>query len=282
MTSPALVFLAARRLHTATDAVLEDFGFRCAACGWYGVASAMAVGTSVQETILGIGGTAAQRRADAQALSVARHHATRFVRLSRCPACSRRDGRALGRSTALHAGLGAMVGFTVGCIGVPVGLVVTDVVATPPLPFWPSLLLGVVSGLLTMALYTLRETRDLLRKVDLQVEHAPDVAKRWLLQGRALKVMVQNDHPRVALPASARKSDTTVLHYPFDSPRALPDFRCDSEGVTATLSFSGQPWSTFVPWVAIRAVVAVDAGTRLDTDDVAATTRAAASSSDEM
>jgi hypothetical protein len=34
--------------------------------------------------------------------------------------------------------------------------------------------------------------------------------------------------------------------------------------------------------VAIRAVVAVDAGTRLDTDDVAATTRVAASSSDEM
>ena len=50
-----------------------------------------------------------------------------------------------------------------------------------------------------------------------------------------------------------------VLQVGLDMPVPIPDLRVDEEGIFGTLSFKGIPFTCFVPWVAVFALVGEDA-----------------------
>jgi len=84
-----------------------------------------------------------------------------------------------------------------------------------------------------------------------------DVARALLLRG---SVFVHLD-PRVSgvlVPARLRSQAQVVLQVGLDMPVPIPDLRIDEEGVFGTLSFRGVPFTCFVPWAAVFALVGDD------------------------
>lgn len=63
-------------------------------------------------------------------------------------------------------------------------------------------------------------------------------------------------HLGLRVPDSVLPTEETaeVLCYGLDMPVPIPDLRTDSRGISATLSFSGTPCRTFVPWEAVVGV----------------------------
>lgn len=84
-----------------------------------------------------------------------------------------------------------------------------------------------------------------------------DVARALLLRG---SVFVHLDPRRsgVLVPARLRHQAQVVLQVGLDMPVPIPDLRVDDEGIFGTLSFKGVPFSCFVPWAAIFALVGED------------------------
>jgi stringent starvation protein B len=85
-----------------------------------------------------------------------------------------------------------------------------------------------------------------------------DVARALLLRG---SVFIHLD-PRqqgVLVPARLRLQPQVVLQVGLDMPVPIPDLRIDEEGVYGTLSFKGVPFTCFVPWAAVFALVGDDA-----------------------
>lgn len=85
-----------------------------------------------------------------------------------------------------------------------------------------------------------------------------DVARALLLRG---SVFVHLD-PRqagVLVPTRLRLQAQVVLQVGLDMPVPIPDLRIDDEGVYGTLSFKGVPFTCFVPWRAVFALVGDDA-----------------------
>ncbi|MEY4513311.1 MAG: hypothetical protein RLZZ450_5433 [Pseudomonadota bacterium] len=85
-----------------------------------------------------------------------------------------------------------------------------------------------------------------------------DVARALLLRG---SVFVHLDPRRsgVLVPARLRYQAQVVLQVGLDMPVPIPDLRVDEEGIFGTLSFKGIPFSCFVPWGAVFALVGEDA-----------------------
>lgn len=78
---------------------------------------------------------------------------------------------------------------------------------------------------------------------------------------RAGNVFVHLD-PRklgVVLPPSLRSKPQVVLQIGWDMPVPIPDLRLDEEGIYGTLSFRGTPFTCFLPWRTVFAVVCEDA-----------------------
>jgi stringent starvation protein B len=63
----------------------------------------------------------------------------------------------------------------------------------------------------------------------------------------------------VLVPARLRIQPQVVLQVGLDMPVPIPDLRIDDEGVYGTLSFKGVPFTCFVPWHAVFALVGDDA-----------------------
>jgi stringent starvation protein B len=63
----------------------------------------------------------------------------------------------------------------------------------------------------------------------------------------------------VLVPARLRHQAQVVLQVGLDMPVPIPDLRVDEEGIFGTLSFKGVPFSCFVPWGAVFALVGEDA-----------------------
>jgi hypothetical protein len=55
----------------------------------------------------------------------------------------------------------------------------------------------------------------------------------------------------VRLPARLLTNPDSILQYGRDMPRPISDLTTTDQGVTATLSFSGAPQPTHVPWPAV-------------------------------
>jgi stringent starvation protein B len=84
-----------------------------------------------------------------------------------------------------------------------------------------------------------------------------DVARALLLRG---SVFVHLDPRRsgVLVPARLRNQAQVVLQVGLDMPVPIPDLRVDEEGIFGTLSFKGIPFSCFVPWASVFALVGED------------------------
>ena len=85
-----------------------------------------------------------------------------------------------------------------------------------------------------------------------------DVARALLLRGSVF-VHLDPRQPGVLVPARLRLQPQVVLQVGLDMPVPIPDLRIDEEGVYGTLSFKGVPFTCFVPWGAVFALVGDDA-----------------------
>ncbi len=63
----------------------------------------------------------------------------------------------------------------------------------------------------------------------------------------------------VLVPTRLRLQAQVVLQVGLDMPVPIPDLRIDEEGVYGTLSFKGVPFTCFIPWGAVFALVGDDA-----------------------
>lgn len=84
-----------------------------------------------------------------------------------------------------------------------------------------------------------------------------DVARALLLRGSVF-VHLDPRRPGVLVPARLRHQAQVVLQIGLDMPVPIPDLRVDEEGIFGTLSFKGIPFSCFVPWNAVFALVGED------------------------
>jgi stringent starvation protein B len=85
-----------------------------------------------------------------------------------------------------------------------------------------------------------------------------DVARALLLRGSVF-VHLDPRRPGVLVPARLRSQAQVVLQVGLDMPVPIPDLRVDEEGIFGTLSFKGIPFTCFVPWGAVFALVGEDA-----------------------
>lgn len=85
-----------------------------------------------------------------------------------------------------------------------------------------------------------------------------DVARALLLRGSVF-VHLDPRRPGVLVPARLRSQAQVVLQVGLDMPVPIPDLRVDEEGMFGTLSFKGIPFTCFVPWGAVFALVGEDA-----------------------
>jgi len=72
-----------------------------------------------------------------------------------------------------------------------------------------------------------------------------------LLRRGWVTIHLDSRRPGVTLPARFMGEPDFRLQYGRDMPRPIPDLATSDEGVTATLSFDGQPQPTHVPWRAV-------------------------------
>lgn len=84
-----------------------------------------------------------------------------------------------------------------------------------------------------------------------------DVARALLLRGSVF-VHLDPRRPGVLVPARLRNQAHVVLQVGIDMPVPIPDLRVDEEGIFGTLSFKGIPFSCFVPWDGVFALVGED------------------------
>lgn len=85
-----------------------------------------------------------------------------------------------------------------------------------------------------------------------------DVARALLLRGSVF-IHLDPRRPGVLVPARLRSQAQVVLQVGLDMPVPIPDLRIDEDGVFGTLSFKGVPFTCFVPWGAVFALVGEDA-----------------------
>lgn len=55
----------------------------------------------------------------------------------------------------------------------------------------------------------------------------------------------------VVIPDQYKEYDAATLNYGYNLLPHIPDLTLTDEGISATLSFEGSPFLTFVPWIAI-------------------------------
>jgi stringent starvation protein B len=84
-----------------------------------------------------------------------------------------------------------------------------------------------------------------------------DVARALLLRGSVF-IHLDPRQPGVLVPARLRAQAQVVLQVGLDMPVPIPDLRVDEEGVFGTLSFKGVPFTCFVPWRSVFALVGED------------------------
>jgi stringent starvation protein B len=85
-----------------------------------------------------------------------------------------------------------------------------------------------------------------------------DVARALLLRG-SLFIHLDPRRPGVLVPSRLRSQAQVVLQVGLEMPVPIPDLRVDEDGVFGTLSFKGVPFTCFVPWGAVFALVGDDA-----------------------
>ena len=85
-----------------------------------------------------------------------------------------------------------------------------------------------------------------------------DVARALLLRGSVF-VHLDPRADQTVVPERLRQQPQVVLQVGLDMPVPIPDLRVDDAGVYGTLSFKGVPFTCFVPWDSVFALVGDDA-----------------------
>jgi len=85
-----------------------------------------------------------------------------------------------------------------------------------------------------------------------------DVARALLLRGSVF-IHLDPRTDQVVVPERLRRQPQVVLQVGLDMPVPIPDLRVDDAGVYGTLSFKGVPFTCFVPWEGVFALVGEDA-----------------------
>ena len=85
----------------------------------------------------------------------------------------------------------------------------------------------------------------------------PEVCRALLNKG---SVFVHLDPSTLGtlIPYRLKFQSQVVLQFGLDMPVPIPDMKLDQAGISGTLSFKGVPFSCFVPWTAVFAVVGED------------------------
>ncbi len=85
-----------------------------------------------------------------------------------------------------------------------------------------------------------------------------DVLLALLQQSPTVFVSFDPRQERVVLPTHLRRTPRLLLQYGMNMTVPIPDLDVGTEGIGATLSFSGSPSWTFVPWAAVFAIICDD------------------------
>ena len=84
-----------------------------------------------------------------------------------------------------------------------------------------------------------------------------DVCRATLLKGSTF-VHLDPSTLGTLIPYTFKFQSQVVLQFGYDMPVPIPDMKLDQAGISGTLSFKGVPFSCFVPWTAVFAVVGED------------------------
>jgi stringent starvation protein B len=85
-----------------------------------------------------------------------------------------------------------------------------------------------------------------------------EVLLALLQQSPTVFVSFDPRQERVVLPSHLRRAPRLLLQYGLNMTVPIPDLDVGAEGVGATLSFSGSPSWTFVPWSSVFAIICDD------------------------
>jgi hypothetical protein len=76
-----------------------------------------------------------------------------------------------------------------------------------------------------------------------------------ILRTESVDLYLDPRRPAVVVPPRFRGDHGLVLRIGRDLPTPIPDLYIDDDGISATLSFDGQPFHCEVPWFAVVAIV---------------------------
>jgi stringent starvation protein B len=91
-----------------------------------------------------------------------------------------------------------------------------------------------------------------------------------LLDRAEARVHLDARRPGVLLPPPLRGEGHVLLDYGYRFTPPIPDLSLDDDGIRATLSFSRQPFSTFVPWSAVYLIADFDGNGAVWQEDIPA------------
>lgn len=99
----------------------------------------------------------------------------------------------------------------------------------------------------------LRESPELLR-----AEQKRMVMKQIYDKGMAVRIILDPRPPQVIIPAAYKSTSTRSIILEYGSPavmvKPIIDLQICSDGLSATLSFSGRNALTFIPWNSVFAI----------------------------
>jgi len=84
--------------------------------------------------------------------------------------------------------------------------------------------------------------------------HSKESFEQLLCQHAQVFVELDGGAPGVVLPDHLL-GEKLVLDYNLDAAIPIPDLEATDDGIRATLSFSREPFTTFVPWSAVIEMV---------------------------
>jgi stringent starvation protein B len=91
-----------------------------------------------------------------------------------------------------------------------------------------------------------------------------------LLERAEARVHLDARRPGVILPARFLGEAHLRLDYGYGFQPPIPDLTIEDDGIHATLSFSRQPFNTFVPWTAVYVIADFDGNGAVWQDDIPA------------
>ena len=99
---------------------------------------------------------------------------------------------------------------------------------------------------------------DIPRIEDAKAKHPKEAFEELLCHHGQALVTLDGTADGVVLPEHLR-SGQVLLDYNLNAAIPIPDLEATVEGIRATLSFSREPFATFVPWSAVLGMVGKEA-----------------------